>query len=183
MYFTHWILNRKETLSECWVSLECYLFVGLILGVCALQVAAIHHSSWSLPPLQVAWPPSLSIKFLYLFISTFLAPFPFLLYSCVLLFLFGFYILLLSIICFNSAPLHNHHHIIVFSLCPIKVNLHTYLTSWLSLCPVRIFFGFITIFCLKIKTINKVQSIKCALLKATHIMWYQSMVILCLIVF
>ena len=142
MYLTHWILNRKETLSKCWVSLECSLFVGLILGVCALQVTALHHSSWSLTPLQVVWRPSSSISFLYLFISSFLAPFPFILYSCVLLFLFGFSILLLSSICFNFVPLHHHHHIIVFSLFPLEVNLHTYLTTWLSSCLVGIFFGF-----------------------------------------
>ena len=60
-------------------------------------------------------------------------------------FLFDFSILLLSIICFNFAALHHHHHIIMFSLCPLEVNLHTYLTTWLSSCPVRIFFGFLTI--------------------------------------
>ena len=133
------------------------------------------HFKWRLfilesPTLQVVWPSSSFISFLYLFISPFLAPFPFLLYSCVLLFLFGFSILLLSIICFNSAPLHHHHHIIVFCFYPLEVNFHTYLTTWLNSCPVGIFFEFLTIFCLKIKkTINKVQPIKCAILKSTHI--------------
>ena len=141
------------------MSLEGSLFVGLILGVCALQVATLHHSSWSLPPLQVAWPQASSISFLYLFISSFLAPFPFLLYSCVLLFLFDFSILLLSIICFNFALLHHHHHIIVFSLWPLEVNLHTYLTTWLSSCPVGIFYSFLTII-INPKIINKSETHK-----------------------
>ena len=39
-----------------------------------------------------------------------------------------------------------HHHLIFcFSLCPLEVNIHNYLTIWLSSCPVGIFFGFITI--------------------------------------
>ena len=70
----------------------------------------------------------------------------------ILLFLFDFSILLLSIICFNYAPLHHHHHIIVFYFCPLEVNLHTYLTTWLSSCSVGIFFGFLTIFCLNKKS-------------------------------
>jgi len=60
----------------------------------------------------------------------------------------------------------------MFSLCPLEVNLHTYLTTWLSLCPVGIFFGFFTILWLKSKTKNKVQTIKCAILKSTHIKMY-----------
>jgi len=68
----------------------------------------------------------------------------------------------------NSAPQHQHH-IIVFFLCPLEENLHTYLSTWLSSCPVAIFYGFLIIFYLNQKIINKVQSIKCAILKSTHI--------------
>ena len=60
-----------------------------------------------------------------------------------------------NIICFFSCPLyphlhHHNHHICVFFF-PLKVNIHTYLTTWLSSCLVEIFFGFLTIFCLKQK--------------------------------
>jgi len=82
--------------------------------------------------------------------------------SCVLLFLFGFYILLFFIICFNFVPLHHHHNIIMFSFYHLELNLHTYLTTWLSSCLVRIFSEFLTILCLKMK--NHKQS-------AIHKMW------------
>ena len=92
-------------------------------------------------------------------------PFPFLLYYCVLLFLFGFHILLLSIIYFNSSPLNYHHHIVVFSLCPLEVNLHTYLTIWLRSCPMRIFFRFLAIFYSKIKNHKQSATYKMCKLK------------------
>ena len=41
-----------------------------------------------------------------------------------------------------------------FLFCSLKENLHTYLTSWLSLCPVAIFFEIITII-VNPKFINK----------------------------
>ena len=43
---------------------------------------------------------------------------------------------------FYILPFIINHHILIFFLCPLEVNLHTYLTTWLSSCPVGIFFGF-----------------------------------------
>ena len=43
---------------------------------------------------------------------------------------------------FYISPFNINHHIPVFFLCPLEVNLHTYLTTWLCPCPVGIFFGF-----------------------------------------
>ena len=40
---------------------------------------------------------------------------------------------------------------ILFSIFSLEVNIHTYLTTWLSSRPMGIFFGFLTIFYLKIK--------------------------------
>jgi len=34
--------------------------------------------------------------------------------------------------------------ILVFTFYPLELHLHTYLTTWLSLCPVGILFGFLT---------------------------------------
>ena len=140
---------------------------SLVLSFCGSYLGCLCTSSGGSSPLILESPTTPSgvtaiiiHSFLYLFISSFLAPFPFLLYSCVLIFLFGFSILLLSIICFNFEPHHHQHHIISFSLCSLVVNLHTYLTTWLSSCSVGIFFGSLTIFCLKQKLINKVQRIK-----------------------
>ena len=41
-----------------------------------------------------------------------------------------------------SAPCIIITLFLCFSLCPSEVNLHTYLTTWLSSFPVRIFIGF-----------------------------------------
>ena len=68
------------------------------------------------------------------------------LYILVFFFSISVSILFLSIIySLFSAPHHHPHTIIVFSLCPLEVYLHTYLTTWLSSCPVKIFLGFLTI--------------------------------------
>ena len=117
------------------------------------QVPALHHSSWSILPIQVAWPPFIILSFSSLSSFYFSSFAPFSLYFMFLyhLFLFGFHLLYLPYMLFNSAPFHHQHHIILFSLCPLEVNLHTYITTWLSSCPVGISFGFVIIFCLKIK--------------------------------
>ena len=97
---------------------------------------------------------SFSISFLhpFIFFLSYLRHFPFPFYVLVLLFTIRFLsCFLLSYMFFIFTHHHLHHHIIVFSLCPLDVNLHTYLTTWLSSCPVRIFFGFLTIFLLKNK--------------------------------
>ena len=94
-------------------------------------------------------PCSLSISFLHLFIFflSYLRHLPF-------LFKFLFYSLGRFLSCFLSSYMlfisthHHHNHIIVFSLCPLEEKLHTYLTTWLSLCSVTIFYGSLTIFCL-----------------------------------
>jgi len=61
-----------------------------------------------------------------------------------------FYSLICSLLCSFSLivpclyfSMHHCHLIIVFSLCPSEVNLHTYLTTWLSSFPVGIFLGFL----------------------------------------
>jgi len=57
---------------------------------------------------------------------------------------------------------------LVFFLLPLEVNLHTYLTIWLSSCPVGIFSRSHTLI-VKIQIINKVSSLKWATVKSTHI--------------
>ena len=57
---------------------------------------------------------------------------------------------------------------LLFSFFPLKVNLHTYLTTWLSSCPVGIFPRSHTIIA-KIQIINKVSPLKWTTLKSTHI--------------
>ena len=56
-----------------------------------------------------------------------------------------------------------------FSFCSLEVNLHTYLTTWLSSCLVGIFFGFSHCIAKKSTIINKSNQLKCAILKSTHI--------------
>ena len=51
------------------------------------------------------------------------------------------------------------------------MNAHTYLTTWLSSCPVRIFSRSHPLI-VKIQSINKVSALKWTTLKSTHIMWY-----------
>jgi len=127
---------------------------GSYLECSTLQVVTFNHSSWSLLTLQVAWPDHTFIILSFSFLSSFYFSIP--LCSCVHL----FYFLSFPYTLFNFTPIHHQHHIIMFSLCPLEVNLHTYLTTWLSSYPVGIFFGFFIIFCLKSKPINKVQPIK-----------------------
>ena len=126
------------------------------------HLGVFHHSKWhdSLP---------YSISFIHPFILFILLCTTFHSILCLsLLFNFSFYIVFLYLApCLNFAPHHHLHHTIV-SLCPLEVNLHAYLTTWLSSCPVGIFFEFLTIFYLKQKLINKVQPIKCTILKSTH---------------
>ena len=85
---------------------------------------------------------------------------------------FGFYLFFLpSYMFFIFAHHHLHHHIIVFSLCPLEVNLHTYLTTF-KLVKFVSSGNLLWVshhILLKIKTINKVQPIKCVILKSTHI--------------
>jgi len=118
----------------------------------ALQVAILHHSSWKFPSFQVAWSILHSISFvssLYFLssITPSIIPFPF---------SYLFFIFFQSSSCFLPsyvilifAPHHHHLLILCVSLYSLEVNLHTYLTTWLSSCPMGIFFGFLNIFCLK----------------------------------
>jgi len=117
--------------------------LGLILGV-------VHFKWWFFTTyLGVSspskWRDSYSHKHLLIFFFVFL--FFSLHHSSILLFI---------IVWFSSSSYVSFHAlyfrtyiiiiftIIVFSLCPLEVNLHTYLTTWLSSCQVRIFFGFLT---------------------------------------
>ena len=56
----------------------------------------------------------------------------------------------------------------VFFLLPLEVNLHTYLTTWLSSCPVGIFPRSHHII-VKISIISKVSPLKWNIIKSTHI--------------
>jgi len=124
------------------------IIFGSYLECSAPQVAALHHSSWSLLPVQVVCQLLTIHKFsLHLFFSspcTISIPsyeFVFFCFPFRFLYCFPFHLCYLIL-----APHHHHHHpILCFSLCPLEVNLHTYLTTWLSSCPVGIFFGFLTI--------------------------------------
>ena len=60
---------------------------------------------------------------------------------------------------FNFHTMHHCHLIMWFSFLPLEVNLHTYLTTWLSSCPVGIFPRSYHIF-VKIQTISKVSPLK-----------------------
>jgi len=125
---------------------ELRLLLSLVL------ILSAQHLKWRLFPLILESPPPLSgvttpssYKLLFPFIFLFSIALCYSVHLC----LFGFHLLSFPYMLFNSAPLHHHHHIIVFSIFPLEVNLHTYLTTWLSSCPVGILFGFLTIFCLK----------------------------------
>ena len=99
----------KETLSECLVIWVCY-YLWVYLKCTIPLVAALHHSSWSLLPFQVAEPYLHHPKLLFPFIFLFSIP----LYSCVHLCLFDFHFLSFPYMLFNSALFHHHHHIILF---------------------------------------------------------------------
>ena len=72
------------------------------------------------------------------------APFPFPLMNLCSFFPFWFLYCFPFHLCsliLTPSP-HHHHLILCFSLYPLELNIHTNLTTWLSSCPVRIFFGF-----------------------------------------
>ena len=120
-------------------------FVGLILSVCTVQVAALHHSSWSSPSSK--WHDSL-LHSPIIFLHFFTFSFPSLHHSSSIFlcsFFSSFTIRFTYYSCFLLFFLNYHHLILCFSLCPLEVNLHTFLTTWLSSCVVGIFFGFLTI--------------------------------------
>ena len=93
-----------------------------------------HFSKWHDNPFS-------SISFLHLFTFSFLffTPLSIPFYSFLLFTIW-------SSIIFVSFCSSISHLIITlylcFSFCPLEVNLNTYLTTWLSLYPVGIFFGF-----------------------------------------
>jgi len=62
--------------------------------------------------------------------------------SCLCHFLLVIFIHPLLPLFLNSAPCIIITSFLCFSLCHYEVNIHTYLTTWLSLCPVGIFLGF-----------------------------------------
>ena len=136
---------------------EYSFYLGLILSAmhfkwsfCTTYLRASHPPS-GVTPSSILHKLALSLH-LFAFYSFwfFLAPFPFVFKFLFIFFSFGLSILYIL----NSVPLHHLHLIIVFSLCPLEVNLHTYLTSWLSSCLVEIFFGFLTII-VNLKNLNQ----------------------------
>ena len=143
-----------------------------------------HHLSWRSSTFHVACSPlSISISFLS-FISS--SIFHFSIAHCVYVLAFASIFQFGSLhhncffFCFfTSTTLHHFSPYIVFFLLPLEVNLQTYLTTWLSSCPVGILPKSHLIIA-KIQITNKVSPLKWTNLKLTHIMWYQSMVILCL---
>ena len=135
-----------------------------------------HHSSWRTPTLQVACSfhfhlHKLSIIHLFSHFHYAIS-----LWVYVLVFLPFFQFGLLHYICFLlcsfiSAKHHHLHLILWFSFLSLEVSLHTYLTNWLSSCPVGIFPRSHPIIA-KIQIINKVSSLKWENLKSTHIIYY-----------
>jgi len=122
------------------------LIVGLILSVWALQVATLSPLILDYLILQVARHPFFFHKLSSsppLFI--FLLRHPFhssLLYHVCLLSLVITCLSHLMLFLFLQFTFIIIITILCFSLCPLEVNLHTYLTTWLSSCPIGIFFGF-----------------------------------------
>ena len=136
-----WVLHLSRSYLEC----------------SALQVAALHHLSWSLPPSK--WcessPPfhklpslfSLFFPCIYTFLFFMFFNSSFTIRSSLYSLLYFVHLFLQSL---SSTP-----YICVF-LFALEVNLHTYITTWLSSCLVEIFFGFLTII-VNPKIINKVS--------------------------
>jgi len=121
------------------------LIVGLILSVRALHVATLSPLILEWLLLQVAWHPFFFHKLsssLHLFVILLCHPFHSSLYyyACIL-FWFSLIFLHLMFFPFSQFTFIIIITILCFSLCPLEVNLHTYLTTWLSLYPVGIFFG------------------------------------------
>ena len=122
---------------------------GSYLECNALQVATLHHLSWSLSPSK--WRDTISILHKLSLLSS---SFPFIpfasslrLYSFSLCYFFSFttrsslYSLLHFVHLIPQSSSSSPYNC-VFPLCPLEVNLHTYLTTWLSSCLVGTFFGF-----------------------------------------
>ena len=170
MYWNIEIWNRKETLHKLWARLVFSLLWSYLVRVRALQeVSPITylgdptHSMWRVLPFPKHSYPS-SFPF-HLPLHHY---FP--LCSCVL-FLFPFDPLHTNCILLCSFIFRKHHHlhhILCFFLLPLEVNLHTYLTTWLSSCPMGIFSRSHTLI-VKIQIINKVSPLKWTSLKSTHI--------------
>ena len=123
------LLNELGYYLEC-VSISSGDFSSLILEFPTLQVAC---SSFPI-----------SISFLHLIFSI---PFHFAIYILLYVLVCGFFHSVVFIhpllpLFLNSAPCIIITLFLWFSLCPSEVNLHTYLTTWLSSCPVGIFVGF-----------------------------------------
>ena len=138
----------------------------LSCGCRALQVAAFTTHLGSSQPSKLHDPSFISFPS---FIFSFLINMP-LIPLCVLVFiLFQFGHLLHFLLHFMLFQFHNDHHnhhiLCFFSFCPLEVNIHTYLTTWLSSCPVGIFFGSHTI----IQNHKQSGTIIWATLKSTHI--------------
>ena len=128
------------------ISELCLLnILGLILSVWAFQVTALPHLSWSSHHLSGVFIFTiLTISFLHLIFFSILpcAIYVICLCSCLFHFLLVTFIHPLFPFFSNSAPCIIITLFLSFSLCPCEVNLHTYLTTWLNSCPVRIFLGF-----------------------------------------
>jgi len=102
--------------------------------------------------------------------------------SCLCHFLLVIFIHPLLPLFLISAPCITITLFLCFSLYPFEVNLHTYLTTWLSSCLVGIFLGFSPQIA-NLKIINKSNQLKSAILNSTHIMWYSEHGYLVLICF
>ena len=110
--------------SETWV----LSFVGLILSVCALQVAALHHSSWSNPSSK--WRDSLPLLH-KLSSPLHLLSFVFFLCHLSFLFLYSHIFLLISVSTLSSSSCVHlflqaiiiFFTIVVFSFLPFRSEL------------------------------------------------------------
>jgi len=104
--------------------------------------------------------PILPSGVIHLHLSLFFLPlhFPYFHFNFLICSSFFYLVILLlpSFLCYFYYRTSSSSSYIVFFLCPLEVIIRTYLTTWLSLCTVRIFFRFLTIFCLKQNLINKV---------------------------
>jgi len=150
MYFTCWIWIEKLLRRICvrclWglfpLSIRSHLewFESSQVATFNTYLGGKPHSKWR-DPFSIH---HISICFLRLFHFFHYSNLS--LCSYVLIFFhcqFGFYHdFMFPLMFIKFLPFIINHEILVFFLCPLEVNLHTYLTTWLSLCPVGIFFGF-----------------------------------------
>ena len=140
------------------------------------------HLTWSFPPSK--WrdhPLHFSISFLHLisFPSCHHGIYHSFLCSCLCLYHLIIFIHHLLPVLFNSRLIHHNYHILVFFLLSSRSE-PSHLTTWLSSCPVRIFFGS-HLALLKIKNHKQEQPIKMCNLKNQLISCgIQRMVIFCL---